>query len=114
MTRDSKTLGKISSGSGSEHAPEVTTAHLRKMRQARGLGATEIARQAGVSRQTIYAIEPGDYTPNTTVALQLARVLDVSVEDLFSIRRSSNQQQSNIHAELLAAGRTDCSTGELD
>jgi len=44
MTRDSKTLGKISSGSGSEHAPEVTTAHLRKMRQARGLGATEIAR----------------------------------------------------------------------
>ena len=40
---------------------------------------------AGVSRQTIYAMEAGTYIPNTAVALRLARALDASVEDLFKL-----------------------------
>jgi putative molybdopterin biosynthesis protein len=42
-----------------------------------------LAHLVGVSRQTIYAMEAASYVPNTTVALKLARVLEVGVEDLF-------------------------------
>jgi putative molybdopterin biosynthesis protein len=59
--------------------------HVTAYRQKRGLPAAELARRAGISRQTIYAIEAGSYVPNTVVALRLARTLGVSVEDLFSL-----------------------------
>jgi putative molybdopterin biosynthesis protein len=59
--------------------------HLTAHRQKRGFSAAELAQRAGISRQTIYAIESGSYVPNTAVALRLARTLEVSVEDLFSI-----------------------------
>ncbi len=42
-----------------------------------------LADAAGVSRQTIYAIESGSFVPNTSVALLLARELGASVEELF-------------------------------
>jgi putative molybdopterin biosynthesis protein len=113
MIKDSKAFGRTRSGRGGEYVAVVTTARLRKMREARGFGATEIARRVGVSRQTIYAIESGDYIPNTAVALQLARVLEVSVEDLFSIGNNSEKVRTNIQAELLAGSRGVYSAGEL-
>jgi molybdate-binding protein/DNA-binding XRE family transcriptional regulator len=58
--------------------------HLTAHRQKRGFSAAELAQRAGISRQTIYAIESGSYVPNTAVALRLARTLEVRVEDLFS------------------------------
>jgi len=59
--------------------------HLTAYRQKRGFSAAELAQRAGISRQTIYAIESGSYVPNTAVALRLARTLEVGVEDLFSL-----------------------------
>jgi len=59
--------------------------NLAALRQKRGLAAAHLAKMAGVSRQTIYAMEAGTYVPNTAVALKLARVLDVRVEELFSL-----------------------------
>ncbi len=44
---------------------------LGEVRKHRGVGATELARRVGVSRQTIHAIESGAYVPNTAVALRL-------------------------------------------
>ena len=41
------------------------------------------ARLAGVSRQTISLIERGDYSPSVTLALKLARICQVKVEDIF-------------------------------
>jgi putative molybdopterin biosynthesis protein len=58
---------------------------LARIRRERGVAAAELARQAGVTRQTIYAMESGSYVPNTAVALRLARALDVPVEQLFSL-----------------------------
>src|SRR5271168_1248489 len=66
-----------------------TRTHLHAVREQRGLSAAHVAKLAGVSRQTVYAIEAGDYVPNTTLALQLARVLEVRVEDLFSLEAGS-------------------------
>ena len=59
--------------------------HLALLRQRRGFSAAALARRVGVSRQTIYALEAGTYTPNTALALQLARVLESSVEELFAL-----------------------------
>ncbi|MGD0361548.1 MAG: substrate-binding domain-containing protein [Bryobacteraceae bacterium] len=59
--------------------------HLTAHRQRRGFSAADLARRAGISRQTIYAIESGSYIPNTAVALRLARTLEVRVEDLFAL-----------------------------
>src|SRR5437899_6524818 len=62
-----------------------TRTQLSEIRQQRGISAAQLAQLAGVSRQTIYAIEAGDYVPNTTLALQLAKLLEVRVEELFSL-----------------------------
>lgn len=64
--------------------PEIEN-NLAVLRQKRGLAAAHLAKLAGVSRQTIYAMEAGTYVPNTTVALKLARALEVKVEDLFAL-----------------------------
>jgi putative molybdopterin biosynthesis protein len=67
-----------------QDSPNIAN-HVTAYRQKRGLPAAELARRAGISRQTIYAIEAGSYVPNTAVALRLAQTLEVTVEDLFSL-----------------------------
>ena len=57
---------------------------LKEYRNKHGINQTELGRLCGVSRQTISQIERGDYSPSITLALKLARVLDVSVEDIFT------------------------------
>jgi putative molybdopterin biosynthesis protein len=59
--------------------------YLAQFRTKRGLTAIEMAKRIGVSRQTIYAMEMGTYVPNTVLALKLAQVLEVKVEDLFRL-----------------------------
>lgn len=58
---------------------------LPLLRRARGVAVADLARRAGVTRQSIYAIEAGSYVPNTEIALKLARELEVRVEDLFAL-----------------------------
>jgi putative molybdopterin biosynthesis protein len=58
---------------------------LGGLRKSRGVSAVDLAAQAGITRQAIYAIEAGTYMPNTAVALRLARALETSVEELFSL-----------------------------
>src|SRR5580700_3770356 len=64
--------------------PEIETS-LGSLRRKRGISAIHLAATVGVSRQTIYAMETGSYVPNTAVALRLARALETTVEDLFSL-----------------------------
>lgn len=73
---------------------------LAQVRASRGIAVSELARRVNVSRQTIYAIEAGTYVPNTEVALHLARELEVSLEELFSLRGASPLSQA-VKAELL-------------
>ena len=63
--------------------------NLSALRQKRGLSAAALAKESGVTRQTIYAIEAGSFVPNTAVALRLARALDSAVEDLFMLPEDS-------------------------
>ena len=57
--------------------------HLREVRLQRDLTQETLAGMVGVTRQTIIAIEKGGYTPSVSLALQLAHVLEVSIESLF-------------------------------
>ncbi len=75
--------------------------HLARLRRERGLSAAELAKAAGVSRQTIYAMESSSYVPNTAVALRLARVLDASVEDLFRLPDDAPSELPSSEATLL-------------
>ena len=76
---------------------------LAQIRKSRGLGASDLARRVGVSRQTIYAIEAGTYVPNTEVALHLARQLEVTVDELFSITESTHKSRETLSAEVLSS-----------
>jgi putative transcriptional regulator len=56
---------------------------VRGHRQASGLTQAQLALDCAVSRQTVVAIEAGDYAPSVYLALRLAGVLGTTVEDLF-------------------------------
>jgi putative transcriptional regulator len=45
----------------------------------------ELARRISVTRKTINTIERGKYVPSTYLALKLAKVFDVPVEELFQL-----------------------------
>ena len=81
-----------------------TRTQLPEIRRRRGISAAQLARAAGVSRQTIYAMEAGDYVPNTTLALGLARILEVHVEDLFQLEGESQAPAKPVAAEVLHVG----------
>src|SRR5665213_3743051 len=76
---------------------------LDQIRKSRGVGASDLARRVGVSRQTIYAIEAGTYVPNTEVALNLARELEVAVDELFSLQSGSQKSPESLATEVLSA-----------
>lgn len=57
---------------------------LKEYRARYHLSQTELGNLADVSRQTISLIERGDYNPSVTLALKLAKILNSSVEQLFS------------------------------
>ncbi len=54
-------------------------------RTERGVTQEELALKVGVSRQTIIALEKGNYTPSILLALKIACFFDIPVEKLFTI-----------------------------
>ena len=64
--------------------PTRVTNSLRALRFAAGeMTQAELADRVGVTRQTIIAIEQGRYSPSLEMALQLARVFGVPLDDVF-------------------------------
>lgn len=65
-----------------EETVENTIAHLRR---CRGLTQEELGRSVGVTRQTIIALEKGNYVPSVLLALKIARLFREPVEKIFTI-----------------------------
>jgi putative transcriptional regulator len=64
---------------------------LRKYRFLNGeLSQQQLADAIGVSRQTIIAIEGGDYNPSVKLALILARKFKTTVEELFTLEENDH------------------------
>ena len=64
---------------------DLSKNNVREFRKAQKLTQEELANMVGVTRQTIISIEKNKYTPSLPLALKLANVCNVKVEDLFSL-----------------------------
>lgn len=56
---------------------------LKSARAAFNISQQQLAELVGVSRQTINAIEKGDYNPTINLCISICRVLKKSLDDLF-------------------------------
>ena len=56
---------------------------LKAARAAKDLSQQQLADAVGVSRQTINAIEKGDYNPTIKRCIAICRVLDRTLDELF-------------------------------
>ena len=66
---------------------------LKVARAERGLSQGDLAKLVGVSRQTISQIERGDYSPSVMLALKLAKLCGVTVEDIFSYEEDGEHEK---------------------
>ena len=57
--------------------------NLKTLRRARGLSQEELARKVGVRRETIGNLENGRYNPSLKLAMDIAKVFNTTVEDIF-------------------------------
>jgi len=56
---------------------------MKQARLGKGLSQQGLADALGVSRQTINAIEKGDYNPTIRLCIGICRVLGLTLNDLF-------------------------------
>ena len=60
---------------------------IKVERARKNITQAQLAELVCVSRQTINAIELGKYNLSTILALKIARVFDVKVEDIFELEK---------------------------
>ena len=64
--------------------PTRVSNQIRRWRFERDeMTQAELAATVGVTRQTIIAIEQGRYSPSLEMAFQIARALEVTLDDVF-------------------------------
>ena len=56
---------------------------LKAARAGKDLSQQALAELVGVSRQTINAIEKGDYNPTSRLCIAICKALDKTLDDLF-------------------------------
>lgn len=67
----------------SSNAKRIIKNSVFKKRKEKNVTQEELALALGVTRQTVIAIEKGNYTPSVALALDLAKFFKCSVEDIF-------------------------------
>lgn len=58
---------------------------LRVLRAEREWSQAELAQRLSVSRQTVNAVETGRYEPSLSLALRIARLFGMTVEEIFEL-----------------------------
>jgi len=66
---------------------QSVTNNVQEFRTKKKLTQEDFANAIGVTRQTIIAIEKGNYTPSVFLALKIAHYFNSTVEKLFTIER---------------------------
>lgn len=68
------------------------SSEVRRLRFLNGeMTQEDLARRVGVSRQTIVAIERGRYDPSVSLAIRIARVFAVPVEEVFILHQDEDK-----------------------
>ena len=57
--------------------------NVHKLRQDKNITQEDLAELLGVTRQTIISIEKGNYIPSLLLAMKIAKVFKLKVEDIF-------------------------------
>jgi putative transcriptional regulator len=65
--------------------PPLLENKIKVQRAMKDWTQEELARRVGVTRKTVNTIENGVYVPSTVLALKMARVFGVTVEDVFQL-----------------------------
>lgn len=73
---------------------------LSEIRRSANLTQEQLAQASSVSRQTIGAIEKGDYNPSATLALRLSALLRTSVHELFQLPELEEEALSRAALDL--------------
>jgi len=60
--------------------------NLRVLRATRNVTQEQLAKELGVTRQTIHAIETGKYNPSLDLAFKIAIHFDTRIEDVFTYK----------------------------
>jgi putative transcriptional regulator len=61
---------------------------IKVERAKKDMTQQDLAEKVQVSRQTINSIEAGKYVPSTVLALKIARVFQVGLEEIFELEES--------------------------
>lgn len=64
---------------------EKVTNRIREFRKGSNLTQEDLAREMGVSRQTIISIEKGKYVPSLQLALRIAGYFECPTDEMFVI-----------------------------
>ena len=62
---------------------DVMKNRIEEIRNMRGIRQEELAKQLGVSRQTISSLENGRYNPSILLAYRIARYFGMTIEEVF-------------------------------
>ena len=68
---------------------------MKEFRARHGVTQADLADRVGVRRETIVHLEKGAYTPSLRLAWQIARVLETSVDELFSFDDEEENRDSS-------------------
>lgn len=60
------------------------TTKIKEYRQKAGLKQEDLGELVGVRRETIFRLEKGLYNPSLKLAMDIAKVFGITVEELFS------------------------------
>ena len=63
---------------------------VRQLRKQAGLRQEDLARALGVSRQTVIAIVNDKYNPTLELAMKIARLLKLPVEEIFFLEEGES------------------------
>jgi putative transcriptional regulator len=73
---------------------ETLNNQIRRLRFDNGeMSQQELADRVGVTRQTIIALEGNKYSPSLLLAIRIARVFDVGVEEVFQYGNGSTMRR---------------------
>jgi len=70
--------------------------NIKRYRKILGITQEEISKEAGISRQTLSKIENNKTEPNSNTLMEIAKVLDIKLEELFRERESLEKFRINL------------------
>lgn len=76
--------------------------NIRKLRKELGLRQEDMAKDLGVTRQTINAIENEKYNPSLELAFAISEFFGLKIEEIFFLnKRDKKMKKNNLYIGLL-------------